>query len=114
MAFTPYDRASWATFTPMSAQEILMPAMQMREQHDKLDEQYGLINDEMERISAIAANDPELNQRVESYRNQLGAARDELMERGITSGSKRKALDLRGRYSSQLKPIDTAYQMHQE
>ena len=49
--FTHYTQAQ---FTPLSAQEIMQPAMIMRERHDKLDEQYSDMADQANQLSYIA------------------------------------------------------------
>lgn len=113
MAIGVYDRASFSQYTPLSAQEILMPASMMRERHDKLDEEYAAINDELQKVAFIAEheNDPAIKQQYSNYMNSLSQGRDELMSRGLNSSSKRRMLDLRGKFQSEIQPINLGYQM---
>ena len=45
-----YNQVAGAQFTPLSSQEILMPALLQRERHDKLDEEYGMIQGAAQQI----------------------------------------------------------------
>ena len=85
MAVSPYDQAAWSTYTPLSSQEILQPALMMRERHDRLDEEYAAIDDELQRIAFIAEteNDPAVQQMYNNYTTQLESGMNELMERGL-------------------------------
>jgi hypothetical protein len=108
MAFTPYDQLAMAQYTPLTAQEILMPAAYMREQHDKMDEQYAAIGDELGKVAVMTANDPELSGVYKNYENQLLAAQEQLATTGINSNTRRAALGLRKAFSEQIAPINIA------
>lgn len=110
---TPYDQASWATFTPLTAQEILMPALHMREAHDKLGDEYGAINDELEKVDFIVQNedDPVLTQRYGAYRDSLNAAINTLDEKGLTGSSRRSMLNLRSQFQKDITPISLGYKL---
>jgi len=96
----------------MTSQEILAPAMFMRERHDALDEEFGQINDQLGKLEAIiqSENDPVLMEKYSNFHNNLLNARDTLMDRGITSNSRRQMLDLRGQFQSQMAPIEVAFE----
>lgn len=113
MAITPYDNASWSTYTPLTSQEILAPAMMMRERHDKLDEEYAAINDELQAIEFIAENenDPEIKNRYSNFMDNLEESRDQLMNEGLTSSSRRNMLDLRSRFQSEIQPLKMGYEL---
>ena len=102
-----YDRASFSQYTPLSAQEILMPAQMMRERHDKLDEEYSAINDNMQKAAFIAQNDsdPTVRANYENLVNKLNTIRDELMNNGITNSSRRNMFNLRGDYQNKITPL---------
>lgn len=113
MAITPYDNASWSTYTPLTSQEILAPSMMMRERHDKLDEEYAAINDELQAIKFIAdnENDPEIKKRYSNFMENLAEGRDQLMNEGITATSRRNMLDLRSRFQSEIQPLKMGYEL---
>lgn len=109
----PYDQVSFANYTPMSSQEILMPALMMREKHDKLEEEYSQIDDELNKVAFIAETEdnPILKQRYSNYMNSLVQNRDKLMTQGITSNSRKDMLGLRSKFQSEIQPINLGYQM---
>lgn len=109
----PYDQVSFANYTPMSSQEILMPALMMRERHDKLEEEYSQIDDELNKVAFIAETEdnPILKQRYSNYMNSLVQNRDKLMTQGITSNSRKDMLGLRSKFQSEIQPINLGYQM---
>ena len=113
MAVSPYDQAAWSTYTPLSSQEILQPALMMRERHDRLDEEYAAIDDELQKIAFIAEteSDPAIKQIYSNYSRQLESGINELSERGITPNSRRKMLGLRSQYQSQIAPIKSGYEL---
>lgn len=113
MAITPYDNAAWSTYTPLTSQEILAPSMMMRERHDKLDEEYAAINDELQAIAFIAEHedDSDIKNRYSNFMDNLEEGRDELMNKGITSSSRRNMLDLRSRFQSEIQPLKMGYEL---
>lgn len=116
MAVSPYDQAAWSTYTPLSSQEILQPALMMRERHDRLDEEYAALDDEVQKLAFIAEteNDPAIQQMYGNYVSQLESGMNELMERGVTPNSRRKMLGVRSRFQSQIAPIRQAYELKQQ
>lgn len=116
MAVNPYDRAAWSTFTPLSSQEILQPAMIMQERQNQLDSEYAAINDEMQQIEFIAAteNDPLIQQMYSNYQDNLNSAMDMISERGVTPGARRKMLGIKSQFNSQIAPIKQGYELKQQ
>ena len=112
MAFTPYDQAGWAEYTPLSSQDILQPAMIMGERHAKLEDEYGAINDELQKLAFIADTEPDpmVKQRYESYMGSLQSGMQSLQERGVTPQSRRAMMDVRSRYNSEMMPIKMGYE----
>ena len=109
----PYDRASFAEYTPLSAQDILMPAMVMAQQHEQLENQYNSLNDELQKVKFVADSDPnkEVSNRYNNYYNSLNTASQDLMNQGVNANTRSKALALRSAYQSQIAPINAGYQM---
>jgi hypothetical protein len=111
MAINQYDQRMYAEYTPLTQQEILMPAMYMRERHDKLEQEYGDLNSELKKISFIVDNerDPQLKAKYQSYLNDLNGAITELDQNGFTPTGKNRALALKAKYNEEILPIPTAY-----
>ena len=115
MAISMYDNLSYAQpFQARSLQEMLQPAMMMREQHDKIDEQYATLNDELQKASFIADSiqDEKIKGRYNNYMNDLTKARDELYQNGINNSSMRQMHNLRGRFNSEITPMVGAYELY--
>ena len=111
MAFSPYDQLPLARFTPLSREDLLAPALQQRERHDKLDEAYGTITNEIEKARAMLDANPnsvKLRDKFTNYVNELSLARDTLLNDGVTPSSSRSLLDLKSRYNSEISPVMTA------
>lgn len=116
MAINAYDRANFAQYTPLSAQEILMPGQVMREQHDKLDEEYANINDQLQKAAFIAQNDPnpKVRNQYANFADSLTKSRDDLMNNGITPTSRRSMYNLRGKFQSEINPMIVGYDLKRE
>jgi hypothetical protein len=112
--FTPYDQLAMAEFTPLTSQEVLMPAQYQRERHDKLDEAYGEITNEIEKAGAILdanQNSPDLKAKYDAYIADLTNVRDELMGKGLTPDSTRRMFELKSRYQRDVAPVGVAAQL---
>jgi hypothetical protein len=51
-----FNSYSQAQFTPLSAADILQPALIQRERHDRMEEQYNALQDDAQKIAFIAEN----------------------------------------------------------
>lgn len=113
MAITPYDQAMWSQYTPLSGQEILQPAMMMRERQDTLDNEYAELNDITQQLAFIAENEPDplVKSRYNNYMAQVEQGMDSIRDRGITPNSRREMLALRSRFQSELLPLKQGYDL---
>lgn len=84
----------------------------MGERHAKLEDEYGAINDELQKLAFIAETEPDpmVKQRYASYMNSLQSGMQSLQERGVTPQSRRAMLDVRSRYNSEMMPIKMGYE----
>lgn len=84
----------------------------MGERHAKLEDEYGAINDELQKLAFIAETetDPMVKQRYESYMGSLQSGMQALQERGVTPQSRRAMMDVRSRYNSEMMPIKMGYE----
>ena len=114
--FTPYDRVSFAEYTPMSAQEILMPGQMMAQRHDQLDMEYAALDGEVQKAAFIAQQaeregDTAAAQQYNNYAQSIAKSRDVLMERGVNNSSLRDMLSLKSKYQSTVQPMIGAYEL---
>lgn len=116
MAITPYDKSAFAQFTPLSGQEILQPALMMRERHDAIDDEYSQLSDAASRASFIAEQartngDYALASQYDNYLNSLSQASDELMRSGVTGSSRRNMQNIRSRFQSEIQPMIMGHEL---
>lgn len=114
MAISPYSQMAMAQYTPLSMQEIMMPAAYMREQHNQMEDAYSAMSDELEKVSMIAASDPSLADSVNNYRNSLIQNMEQLSSRGYNPNMRKSVLGLKTQYTKDIAPIGMAYQIKQE
>lgn len=110
---TPYDQASWASYSPLSFQEKLAPLMSLRQRHDQVDEELAAVDNELQKVAVIAQaeKDENITNQYNAYMNELASVRDALINNGVDSNTKRSALGLKAKYQSSIQPISAAYQM---
>lgn len=84
----------------------------MGERHARLEDEYGAINDELQKLAFIADTEPDpmIKQRYESYMGSLQSGMQSLQERGVTPQSRRAMMDVRSRYNSEMMPIKMGYE----
>lgn len=103
-------------FRPFSYQELLQPALMATEAQHNLEDQYadleskasiweGMVNEQ---------TDPRTYKRYKDYADELQAAANDLADYGLTLSSRQKLANMRARYSSQIVPIQNAYQTRLE
>ena len=85
----------------------------MGERHAKLEDEYGAINDELQKLAFIAETepDPRIKERFNSYMGSLQSGMQSLQERGVTPQSRRAMMDVRGRYHSEMMPVKMGYEL---
>ena len=103
-------------FKPFSYQEMLAPALMATQAHQELENQYGELAtkasvwDEM----ANEQTDPYAYKMYKTYSNDLEEQAGQLAREGLTPASRQNMLRMKQRYSSDIVPIEQAYQRRQE
>ena len=103
-------------FKPFSYQEMLAPILMATQVHQELENQYGELAtkasvwDEM----ANEQTDPYAYKMYKTYSNDLEEQAGQLAREGLTPASRQNMLRMRQRYSSDIVPIEQAYQRRQE
>jgi len=111
-----YDVLNYAQYKPLSMQEIWAPSMQLREQHDKLQEEFsqqqtqgGLSLLGIDKVKDKAAYDIQQN-----FIQKTQEAANELATKGfIDSGRRRNLADLKALYSNQVVPLENQLKIRQ-
>lgn len=103
-------------FHPFSYQELLQPALMATEAQHNLEDQYADLESKASiwEGMANAQTDPRTYKRYKDYADELQAAANDLADYGLTPSSRQKLANMRARYSSQILPIQNAYQTRLE
>jgi len=108
MGVSQYDKIDYAAYKPISMQEMWAPAAMLREQQDKLQEDYS--NAEQLAQQGFSGLNPEVDKEAlgiqKQFMDQTKIAADELATKGfIDSGRRRSLLQLKSVYTNQVAPL---------
>ena len=97
-------------FRPFSYQEMLAPTLQATQAHQAVEDAYSELEMKANTLETVLnkERDPELYQQYREYIDALGSVSDELARNGLTPTSRQMASNLRGRYASDIVPIQAA------
>ena len=103
-------------FRPFSYQEMLAPILASTQAHQALETAYSELDAQANAVGALAneTNDPKTYAQYKAYESTLRTQADALAKNGLTPGSRKTLLDLRGRYSSDIVPIQNAITRRRE
>lgn len=103
-------------FKPFTYQELLQPALMATEAHHQIEDQYADLASKASVWEGLAneQSDPRTYKRYKSYADELKEAADSLADYGLTPTSRQTMANMRARYSSQILPIQNAYQTRLE
>ena len=98
------------TFKPFSFQEMLQPLAMYTEAHREVENAYSELDSQANAIGALAneTNDPITYQKYKAYESALREQANILATQGLTPGSRKSLLDLKGRYAKDITPIQNA------
>lgn len=108
--------ANQTNFRPFSYQEMLAPVLMATQAHQAVEEAYSELDSQANAIGSLAneTNDPITYARYKSFEASLRNQADTLAKNGLTPGSRKSLLDLRGRYSKDIIPIQNAITRRRE
>lgn len=103
-------------FKPFSFDEIMKPALLATESHRELEDQYADLATKSSVWEEMAneQTDPYAYSRYKRFAEDLEAQADQLAKEGLTPLSRRNMLKMRQRYSSDIIPIEQAYNRRKE
>jgi len=98
-------------FEPFSYQDMLAPVAQATQAHQSLEEAYGELASKSSVWDGMTDNelDKDTHSKYLKYSNDLGSSAEKLSKEGLTPGSRKDANAMRTRYSSEIIPIENAY-----
>ena len=111
MSINQYDVLNYANYKPASLQDMFAPAEAMRQQEDKLQEEYS----QQEQLGSLSLNnidkvkDKTAYDIKQNYMQKTKEAADLLATKGIIdSGRRRELMNLKGMYDNQVVPYMNA------
>ena len=97
-------------FRPFSYQEMLAPVLAATQAHQAIEEAYGELDAQANMVGSLAdeTNDPVAYKRYKEYESALRAQANTLAANGLTPGSRKALINLKGRYAKDITPIQNA------
>lgn len=105
-----------SSFNPYSLQELLpiyQSNAQAQYQAEEAFSQLQMKADQWEKL-ANNAQDADVYNTYKAYSNQLKAAADDILNNGINTASRRNLMNMRAQYTSNIIPIEEAYNKRQQ
>lgn len=111
-----YSLVIGSKFSPFTYQELLQPALMATQAHQELENQYSELATKANVWEEMAneQTDPYAYQMYKKYADDLKSQADILASQGLTPGGRKALLSMKSRYSSEITPIETAYNKRQE
>lgn len=100
-----------ANFKPFSYAELLSPVLMATKEHRELEDAYSDLGSEASVWEKLANSEPDKDvyNVYKNYSNDLQAQADKLAKEGLTPNSRRDLINMKRRYSSDIKPIEEAW-----
>ena len=111
-----YSLVIGSKYSPFTFDELLKPALMATQAHNELENQYAELSAKANVWEEMAdkQTDPYAYSLYERYANDLRTQADALATQGLTPLSRKALLDMKGRYSKEITPIETAYSRRQK
>ena len=97
-------------FTPFTYDELIKPIETYQKVYDTYDATYEKAAEEAAKFASLdAEKDPIAYQRYQNYLQNIQKQRDALYKSGLSNSTRRGFQDLRSTYSTEIKPMEIAY-----
>ena len=111
-----FNFVNTSQFRPFSYQEMLQPLAAYTQEYNAIEEGLGELGTKADVFKSLASqqNDPETYQAYMNYANELNSVANDLSNHGLNASSRRKLVDMKRRYSSDIIPIEQAFTRRKE
>ena len=111
-----YSLVVGSKYSPFTFDELLKPALLATKAHQELEAQYDDLTTKASAWEEMAnkETDPYAYGLYSKYAEDLKAQADLLATQGLTPSSRKALLDMKGRYSKEITPIEEAYTTRQK
>lgn len=96
-------------FKPFSYQELLQPALMATQAHQALEDAYGELDTKASIWDNLTEGSTKAKAQYQKFANDLAKEAEQLSKYGLNPASRQAMLNMRGRYSRDIIPIETAY-----
>lgn len=106
-----YSYTSGAKFRPFSYQEMLQPLAAYTQEYNTIEEALGELGSKADVFNRLAnqQTDKKAYSMYKTYADDLTAQAESLAKNGLTPASRQNLIDMKRRYSSEITPIEQAY-----
>lgn len=111
-----YQFISNAKFRPFSYQEMIQPLQAYTNEYNVIEEGIGELGAQADMFSQLAneQTDPKAYAMYKQYSDDLTRQAESLAKQGLTPASRQGLIDMKRRYSSDIVPIQTAFNRRQQ
>lgn len=105
-----------STYNPMSYEQYVAPFKDYAEVYNKVADQYDALEMEANKWEKLASSSQDQAQyeQYKNYAKDLRAAANDLAENGLSTKTRGLVSSLRGRYASEIQPIEEAYNLREK
>lgn len=96
-------------FKPFSYQELLQPALMATQAHQAIEDAYGELDTKASIWDNLTEGSTKAKAQYQRFANDLAKEAEQLSKYGLNPASRQAMLNMRGRYSRDIIPIETAY-----
>ena len=96
-------------FKPFSFQELLQPALMATQAHQQLEDAYGELDTKASIWDNLTEGSTKAKAQYQKFASDLAKEAEQLSKYGLNPTSRQAMLNMRGRYSRDIIPIETAY-----
>ena len=104
-----YTLTVGSKFRPFEYQELIAPVLMATQAQQQLEDVYGELDTKASEWKAKTAGSEKARAQYEGFANALANEAEQLSKYGLTPASRQNMNKLRGRYASDIIPIETAY-----
>ena len=96
-------------FKPFSYQELLQPALMATQAHQALEDAYGELDTKASIWDNLTEGSTKAKAQYQKFASDLAKEAEQLSKYGLSPASRQAMLNMRGRYSRDILPIEQAY-----
>lgn len=103
MAINIYDKRQAAEFTPLTMQEVLLPAQVQAEREGKITSEYGELQNDLAKLEHLMESEPDdsdIKNRFYQYKNSVEKVSDDVYDNGVDLQSQRKLMEMKPLFNS--------------